>query len=189
MFNKDKILNGKVYTLSSPQCEKYYIGSTTVTLCDRLQKHIESYEEWLTTNFETCYLSSFEILKYGDYKIELLEDCPQMSWCDIEKREQYYQIVHYKDIVNILIAGLCFYKRLPFPIETDDIYTCVCGCTMKNKYSVRRAHSIHTKHRTKVRNIHLLMASSNPAFELIEVEQKRLEVINGKEGIILNINW
>ena len=183
------MFNGKIYKLYSPQCNKYYIGSTRVSLEERLDKHIESYGKWFSNNFEKGYLSSFEILKYGDYEIELIENFPEISTYDLEKREQYHQIINYKDILNISIAGIHFFQKLSFTIGTDDMYTCICGATIKNQYTFRKVHSTQKRHRKKIREIHTLMIGTNPSFDLIEVEQKPVDVYYGKNGIILNINY
>ena len=184
----DKIVDGKIYILFSNQCNKFYIGCTTVSLEERLEKHNISYEEWLTSQFDTCYLSSYEILKYGDYVIKLLEDCPQILGWDLIKREQYHQIINYKNIVNIVIPGKDVIKKSNI-IDTDDVYTCTCGANMVNHYKIRKKHSFSAIHRQKIREIHLKMIVNNPNFEFIEVEQKPIEIIYNKKGITLNINY
>jgi hypothetical protein len=184
----DKIVDGKIYKLSSGNYDKFYIGCTTVSLEERLNKHIESYEEWLTSNFETSYLSSFEILKYVDYRIELIEDCPQIIGWSLLKREQYYQKINYKDIVNINISGKGVNDNYILA-DTKDIYTCSCGAIMTNYYKIRKTHSLSNMHRKKIREIHIQMVSNNPNFEIIEIEQKPIEIIYENEGITLNINY
>ena len=68
--------NGKIYTIRSFQTEKYYIGSTNhKTLSQRLSKHKSVYRTWLKDK-DSCYVTSFEILKYDDCYIELLELYP-----------------------------------------------------------------------------------------------------------------
>ena len=185
----DKLINGKVYRLVSKQFDKYYIGSTAYSLEERLDTHINSYSNWFSNNFKNHYISSFEILKYGDYCIELIEDCPEVSRNDLEKREQYHQIINYKDIVNICIAGIPFFRKAPFVIGTDDIYTCSCGISLKNQYTFRKAHSIQKKHKRKICEIHTRTIENHPSFELIEVEIKPVDVYYGKNGTTLTINY
>ena len=188
MYFRDKIVDGKIYLLRSSHCSKYYIGSTTVSLEERLSRHIESFDSWLSSNFESDYLSSYEILKYGDYVIELLEDCPQISGWDLELREQHHIILHYKDVLNIIIPGKGIINR-PDLTDTDDIYVCICGREMRNRYRYRRNHCYSSSHRKFVRGLHLSMISTNPDFEIIEVDIiPPLKVIHGKEGITLNID-
>lgn len=91
--------NGKIYALKSHQTENIYIGSTTQKLCQRLGKHRRTYEIY----GGEC--SSKEILKYPDYYIELIENCPCNSKEELLAREGYY-IRKYKDkCVNIIVAG------------------------------------------------------------------------------------
>jgi hypothetical protein len=182
------IVDGKIYILISDKYDKFYIGCTTVTLEERLQRHIETYEEWLTTNFKKAYLSSFEILKYGDYRMELIEDCPKISGWDLIEREQYHILVNYKDVVNIIIPGKNIMEK-SYLSDTSDIYTCSCGANMRNSYKIRRKHSLSKTHRKIIREIHLDLVSNNPDFEFIEIEQENFEIIYEDNGITLNINY
>jgi hypothetical protein len=177
----DKIVDGKIYVLCSDQCDKFYIGYTTVNLDERLERHIKDYEDWHASNFEKGYLSSFEILKYGDYRIELLEDCPAISGWDLAKREQYHQITNYKDIVNINISGKGIIKK-PHLTDTNDVYTCMCGYKMRNHYKVRRNHSLSYLHRQRIREIHSGVSKN-------KVYEGPCEIIFEYEGITLNINY
>ena len=68
--------SGRIYKIVSESTDKIYIGSTIRTVEERLELHEEQYETWFNTSFESGYCSSFEILKYGNYKIELLEEYP-----------------------------------------------------------------------------------------------------------------
>jgi len=63
------ILFGRVYKLWSPQTDSIYIGSTKQRLSQRLAEHRRNYREFLNIK----NLTSFELLKYSDCKIELLE--------------------------------------------------------------------------------------------------------------------
>ena len=168
MSSFDKIVDGKIYVLFSDLCEKFYIGATTVSLEERLERHDNGYEEWLTSNFKTSYVSSFEILKYGDYRMELLEDCPQILGWDLVKREQYHQIINYYDLVNIIIPG----RKNSKNIGTRVMYDCVCGCRILNLYHIRKKHSMSNKHRTKIRDIHLEMVKNNPKFEISYLDEE-----------------
>ena len=79
--------NGKIYTIRSFQTDKYYIGSTNhKTLSQRLSKHKSNYKDWLKDK-DSCYVTSFEILKYDDYYIELLELYPCNLKAELHKRE------------------------------------------------------------------------------------------------------
>jgi len=182
----DKIVNGKIYMLCSDQCDKIYIGSTTISLEERLERHVTSYDDWLTSNFKTAYLSSFEILKYGDYRMELLEECPEIIGWDLIQREQYHLIVNYKDTVNIIIPGKNVNKT--FLADTSDVYICSCGYKMRNRYKIRKSHCLSGIHRKRIRELHTTM-SINYGFELIEVEEKPFSIHYESNGITLTINY
>ena len=91
--------NGKIYTIRSFQTEKYYIGSTNhKTLSQRLSKHKSKYREWLKDKKK--YITSFEILKYDDYYIELLELYPCNLKAELHKREGEMIRLHKDSLVN-----------------------------------------------------------------------------------------
>lgn len=93
--------NGKIYTIRSFQTDEIYIGSCATTLVKRLSGHKKNYNGWKNGNFS--YVTSFEILKYDDYYIELLENFPCNSKDELKQREGYYQ--RNMDCVNKYIAG------------------------------------------------------------------------------------
>jgi hypothetical protein len=93
--------NGKIYTIRSHQTGDIYIGSTTQTLTKRLSKHKNGFKRW--KNGKGHYTSSFEIIKYDDAYIELLELCPCDSKMELHKREG--QLIREMNCVNRCVAG------------------------------------------------------------------------------------
>ena len=79
-----KLQNGKIYVIICNKTGLKYYGSTTISLSMRLSIH--KYMMNKTTN----NLSSFEVLKNNDYKIELVENFPCQSKDDLFEREKYY---------------------------------------------------------------------------------------------------
>ena len=71
----------KIYMIISIHTDKFYIGSTTQTLAQRLSKHVSDYKN-------NRYGSSQEIIKLGDYKIILICKYPCDDLEDLNKREQ-----------------------------------------------------------------------------------------------------
>ena len=92
---------GKIYILTSEQTPEIYIGSTKLTLEERLDTHNSSYISWLRTNKNYC--TSFEICKYDDCKIHLIENYPCETRKELELKEGEYQRM--MDCVNKYIAG------------------------------------------------------------------------------------
>jgi hypothetical protein len=99
----NKYHKGKIYTIRSYQTDKYYIGSTCDALHKRLYNHRRPYKCYLNGNFH--FMTSFDIIKYEDHYIELLEDYKCESKNELLKREGEL-IRKYKDyIVNKLIPN------------------------------------------------------------------------------------
>ena len=81
--------NGKIYKLISTETDNVYVGSTSLNyLCKRLVGHRKAYKMWLAKKYH--YVSSFELLKYEDCKIILIEDFPCDSKDQLTSREQYW---------------------------------------------------------------------------------------------------
>lgn len=75
---------GNIYKISSPNTKMVYIGSTFKDINERFDEH--------KANFKTNkkYVTSFEILKYDDCKIELLDSIKCNSTRDLLKLESEY---------------------------------------------------------------------------------------------------
>jgi len=91
--------NGQIYAIRSYQTDMIYIGSSCTLLSKRLYQHKKEYES------QRKYYSSFEILKYDDAYIELLEDYPCNSKRELEKREGELIRQHKQFCVNCNIVG------------------------------------------------------------------------------------
>ena len=79
----------KIYKIVSSQTDKIYIGSTKQKLGNRLSGHKTSYKAWLKDN-NHYYLTSFEILKFNDYAIELIESCIYIDNFERDTKEGHY---------------------------------------------------------------------------------------------------
>lgn len=111
--------NSCIYTIRSPHTDKYYIGSTRSPLRKRLYEHTNSYKVWCKTTDIVAqrYLTSYEILKYGDAYIELLEEYPCENAQQLHKREGEHIRLH-SNCVNIKMAGSYTAKIHPDKHET-----------------------------------------------------------------------
>lgn len=93
---------GKIYKIVDLNTDECYIGSTCEpTLTRRLAKHVGNYSSYL--NGTSKYMTSFEIIKNGDYDIILLEKYPCTSKDELHAREGYYQEI--MDCVNKQKSG------------------------------------------------------------------------------------
>tara|TARA_R110000751_G_scaffold9655_1_gene35882 strand:- start:2623 stop:3108 length:486 start_codon:yes stop_codon:yes gene_type:complete len=93
--------NGKIYTIRSHQTEDIYIGSTCSPLHKRFYTHKANFKSWEKTGNK--YMTSFEIMKYDDAYIELLEDYPCPSKTHLNRREGRF--IRNMDCVNKYVSG------------------------------------------------------------------------------------
>ena len=91
----NKYNNGKIYTIRSPNTDKYYIGSTCNTLTNRFMSH--------KSPSNKC--ESKEIIDLGEAYIELLENFSCNSKEELNKREGELIREHKNNVVNKIVAG------------------------------------------------------------------------------------
>ena len=70
---------GKIYKITSPNCDEVYIGSTTCSLNDRFSEHKSA--------CKTKKVSSHIVIDKGDAIIQFIEDFPCKSRKELERRE------------------------------------------------------------------------------------------------------
>jgi len=100
---ENKYTHSKIYTIRSPQTDKYYIGSTCNPLYKRLYNHKAKYKLY---NAGKCNnITSFQIVKFNDCYIELLENCNFETKEQLLKREGELIREHYLKCINRCIAG------------------------------------------------------------------------------------
>jgi hypothetical protein len=99
----NKYHKSKIYAIRSFQTDKYYIGSTCDALHKRLYNHRLHYKHYLNDNYNFVY--SFDIMKYEDHYIELLEDYKCENRNELTKREGELIRKYKDDIVNCRIEG------------------------------------------------------------------------------------
>ena len=98
--------NGRIYAIRSlSHPELVYIGSTCLPLHQRLYKHRYCYSRWWTplTCINPKYYTSYEVIKYEDHFIELIEEHPCQNKQQLRQREG--QVIRETDCVNKRIAG------------------------------------------------------------------------------------
>ena len=139
--------NSKIYTIRSPQTDKYYIGATTQPLSKRF---------WTHKNMLNC--SSREIIGLGDAYIELLEEFSCDTKEQLSKREGELQRDHKASIVNVRLEG-----RTRQEYSTTDIFKkCVNKYQSKpeikeimkenaKQYAINNREKINAKNRERRR--------------------------------------
>ena len=155
----------KIYKLSSIETSNVYVGLTTNTLSRRLAQHKCDYKRYIETNYH--YLTSFEICKYADVKIELIEET------DNKTRERFH-VENTENCINHDIPTRSFdeyqetnkeyllKKRKEWREKNKDILrekararvkevTCECGTVTTTKHLKRHMES--QKHLDLMNNV------------------------------------
>jgi hypothetical protein len=84
----EKLKIGKIYKLIDNTNENIYIGSTTRTLNQRLSDHKCKYNRYL--NGKGRNVTSYNIIKNNDYRIELVKYVIYKDKKELFQRERYY---------------------------------------------------------------------------------------------------
>jgi hypothetical protein len=93
---------GKIYKITSSQTESVYIGSTCNSLERRLWSHKKNYDLWKNEKYGYC--SSFEIVKFDDSIITVVEEFPSTTKLELHTREGEI-IRNTENCINYRIAG------------------------------------------------------------------------------------
>lgn len=78
-------MSGKIYAIVSDSTDDIYIGSTYSTLTRRMNQHLASYR--LYQKEGRLYTTSFDILKYPDAEIVLVEESETITPDELKRRE------------------------------------------------------------------------------------------------------
>ena len=84
-----KFQNAKIYKIVCNVTGSQYIGSTVKPLYKRLSEHKAMYKRYITGK-SNAKLSSFEILKSGDFTIELVIDYPCNCKTELLQKEREF---------------------------------------------------------------------------------------------------
>jgi hypothetical protein len=104
--------NGKIYKITNPNNEKYYIGSTVLDLDKRFKQHKYSKTRHDKTKLGgssfkgkvSSKLASYDLVDGGC--IELIEDCPCKSRAQLQRREGALIRDNKDKITNYFVAGV-----------------------------------------------------------------------------------
>lgn len=98
---------GYIYKITSPQTNKYYIGSTVSPINIRFSNHKSDYDRYL--NGKHNYVSSFEVVKFPNAEISLIEtfeletNDKENFKLKLREREGEYIKLYKNEIVNMYI--------------------------------------------------------------------------------------
>ncbi|AYV79437.1 MAG: hypothetical protein Faunusvirus14_4 [Faunusvirus sp.] len=125
--NAPNYQNSKIYQITSPSTNKRYIGSTTRKLEERFYRHKNKKQ----------YISSFEIIKFGDAVISLLENFPCNSKQELIQREAQWIAINIMTCVNIQMPG-----RTKAQYAADN-----------KEHIYKRASEYNNKHKERIREV------------------------------------
>jgi hypothetical protein len=83
-----KYSNGKIYKIVDNTSDKVYIGSTCRSLVQRLTSHELDFRRYM--NGKSYYNTSYDIIKNGNYRIELIENVNANNKEELYDRERYH---------------------------------------------------------------------------------------------------
>jgi len=109
-------LIGRIYRIVSDSTADVYVGSTKESLSRRFGQHKADYKRYQAGRFN--YVSSFDILKFEDARIELLSEIYDGE--NIKKVEQYWM----ENTTN------CINKNRAIPMNATQRCK-VCDCSIK----------------------------------------------------------
>ena len=158
--------NSKIYKIVSVSGNKTYIGSTTQSLGKRFSSHKSKYN--LYKNGKYHFVSCFDVLKFDDAKIILIENYKCNNKDELRIRERYF--IELNECVNINIPSrnkkrynqefkesiakqkqlynkINYEKFLKIKQEKDINIFCECGKEHKHSNTSRHLRtSYHLKH-------------------------------------------
>lgn len=138
--------NAKIYAIRSHQTDLIYIGSTCSPLSKRLYEHKRHYKRYLNQRYN--FVTSFEILKFEDAYIELLEECPCENKMMLHRREG--ELIRIHNCVNKFVAGR---SREDYYIENKDkIRECQNEYYQQNKDRIREYYQQNRDRIMEIRN-------------------------------------
>ena len=156
-----KYQNGKIYKVVCLDTGRIYIGSTYKTLEKRLKNHETDYKSYLKGNINFKY--SYDIIKDGNYTIELIEDYPCNNKTELERQEGLHQRKAIADdnvvCVNKNIAGR---TKQEYKADNREIilekkkekFNCECGGkytrTHKAEHLKSNRHQTYLKQKNSV---------------------------------------
>jgi hypothetical protein len=68
----EKSVHGYIYRISSASTDKVYVGSTQRSIISRFNQHKYKYKFWQQSG--SSFMSSFEVVKFDDAQVELVEE-------------------------------------------------------------------------------------------------------------------
>lgn len=144
--------SGKVYRIVCQSTGLQYIGSTSKNVSTRLQKHLNNYYEFLKGKYH--FISSFNVLKNNNYKVDVLENYEYENIHELRKRERFY--IECFECVNLNIPSRT--KKEWCEVNKEKLnkkYNCLCGGKYTYKHITDHLKTLrHREYIEKTEQLH-----------------------------------
>ena len=150
--------HGKIYAIRSHQTDNIFIGNTCNSLAKRMHANRNAYKRYTTEKNFKKYDSSFEVIKYDDHYIDLLENYPCNDKNELNSRTNNL-IRRCKTAVNkthhkvdnlyvenpiVLIQPKQYVEKPIVVIQPKEYVQITCGCG--SIYSCKSTHLKTKRH-------------------------------------------
>ena len=164
-------LKMSIYKITNSENDFVYVGKSESSLDIRLRRHELDYGGWLYRGCRKYYLSSFELFRFNDYKIELVETVDEG---DLSCREVYH-------INAIPCINIVHNHNVSTPT-----FLCPCGETVPT--TIRWKHNKSSIHRKSLRELHLKSSSRQKFIDIYKASINKVvhEYIPGRT---IDIHW
>lgn len=175
-YNVNKYTHAKIYYIHCMVTGKIYIGSTTISLNDRISAHMSSYKQYLTGK-RKAHTRSYDCIIRNLYRICLIEKYPCRSKKELHMRERYW--IEQIKCVNKSIPGRtkkeydkCYRTKYGDKLREHDRKrdkiktTCICGLKLRKRGLKKHMKSSTHKKRMEYKNA----IENNLETDLIECE-------------------
>jgi hypothetical protein len=198
--NENIYSRSKIYKLVSNSTDKIYVGSTTQPrLCVRMAQHKSDYKGYLKG--KRHYVSSYELIKFEDCEIVLLESVPCANKDELIARERYH--IQMLDCVNKIVPGR---SAKDYYIDKKDKFKqyrtnnkekiakkrnqkqkCICGGihTLRNK--ARHLRSVKHLQFTEIEDKKIILTGLRELLDTEHYNSKRHK--KNIENCIVKIQW
>ena len=139
---------GKIYKIVSSSTDRIYIGSTYKTLLRRFAGHGSNFKRYQKGTYS--YVSSFDLLRFDDAEIHLVESYPCESKQALLARETYWMREYRSVIVNKHVASTGLTK-LEYNKQRNETLPRF-NCTACNYFCDRRAKQKHLRTKKHIDN-------------------------------------
>eukprot|EP00732_Lithocolla_globosa_P007216 Lithocolla_globosa_v1_NODE_8967_length_761_cov_131.483003.p1 type:complete len:157 gc:universal NODE_8967_length_761_cov_131.483003:664-194(-) len=134
--------NGKIFKIVSDEIDSVFIGSTCQPLYKVKSDHKCNYIKWLENGKQGRFSHSYDIIKYGDYDVILIEEYECDNRDQLLRRERFWMEELREKCINFKKSRRTeeedeIKRRNPGFVFDNETVFCECGLTYKRKHRGR----------------------------------------------------